>query len=418
MARVIAGSIGVVTRSSLLGVFVGIIPGIGTSTAAWIGYSVARNHTTQPEKFGEGNRDGVLGAESASNACEVGTIVPLLALGIPGSAAGAIMLAAINLVGMHPGPAMYARHGVEIWTIMFGIGLSGLVFAILAFPFIKCAETMSRLPVSILIGAIGTLCVMGAFLETQSTFGPMAMIVLGIVMVFGITLGLKPAPLIIGFVLGPGIEKELIRAYQIGGFERFTAPASLAILAIIAATLAAGIYRQKAAGAAKGPAAAAAGTQEIGAGRDQGGGSVLALIGLLVAMAMLAGTLSYPFFASLWVYFVAACFIALPSALLLAGDVRTRRPSLGAALAKLRAAAPGDRSLAAPAVVFAAFFLFIALIHPLGFLAASAVFCVCVTLFLDRSPRRAAIGAVAVVAMIWAVKSAFGFYLPPGPVGI
>ena len=68
--------------------------------------------------------------------------------------------------------------------------------------------------------------------------------------------------------------------------------------------------------------------------------------------------------------------------------------------------------------VFAAFFLFIALIRPLGFLTATAVFCLCVTLLLDRSPRRAAVSAVAVVGMIWVVKTAFGFYLPAGPAGV
>src|SRR5690606_4478623 len=116
----------ILLRSSLLGVIIGIIPGIGTSTAAWGGYAVARNHSKLPDRFGEGNRDGVLAAACASNAGAVGTIMPLLALGIPGSAGAAIMLASLTFVGINPGPSMYSNYGAQVCTIMFGTGLSAI----------------------------------------------------------------------------------------------------------------------------------------------------------------------------------------------------------------------------------------------------------------------------------------------------
>lgn len=426
MGNVLWSSIRVVTRSSLFGVFIGIVPGIGTSSAAWVGYSVARRHTRQPEPFGKGNRDGVLGAESASNACEVGTIIPLLALGIPGSAAAAIMLAALNLVGMNPGPSMYATHGAQVWTVMFGIGLSGLVFSLLAYPFIKGGESLSRLPVSMLLGAIGTLCVMGAFIQTHNTFGPLVMVVLGTAMIFGSALGLKVAPLLIGFVLGPGIEKELIRAYQIGGFERFTAPASMVIIAIIIATLAVSIYNNRKEARLAATASIDTGAAELDAAlaevQSNTPGSPLREImmssgGLIFSAYLLFETLSYPLFASLWVYFVAICFVAVPSSMILFRAIRATRRSPLSGNAWNEFNIERD-DLLRPAFVIAAFVVFIVLIPVLGFLISSALFCASIALFLDRSPLRAAIVALCVPALIWVVKNAFSFYLPPGPFGL
>lgn len=423
MGNVLASSLNVVTRSSLFGVFIGIIPGIGTSTAAWVGYSVARKHTKQPEKFGTGNRDGVLGAESASNACEVGTIIPLLSLGIPGSAAAAIMLAALNLVGINPGPSMYASHGAQVWTVMFGIGLSGLAFSILAYPFIKGGESLSRLPVSMLIGAIGTLCVMGAFLETHNIFGPLVMVILGTAMIFGTSLGLKVAPLLIGFVLGPGIEKELIRAYQIGGFERFTAPASMVLIAIIVGTLALSIYNNRRQPEPEAQAGTGSAELDTAIAEAQGAANrapikeiILSSLGLAFAAYLLFETLSYPLFASLWVYFVALCFIAVPSAIILYRGIRNLRgePQAGGVWDSLKIS---REAAIGPAVIIAAFVAFILLIPFLGFLISTALFCAGVTLFLDRSPLKALIVGISVPVLIWVVKYAFSFYLPRGPFG-
>jgi putative tricarboxylic transport membrane protein len=408
----------VVTRSSLFGVFIGVIPGIGTSTAAWIGYSVARSRSKLPDKFGQGNRDGVLGAESASNACEVGTIIPLLALGIPGSAAAAIMLAALNLVGINPGPSMYATHGAQVWTVMFGIGLSGIMFSLLAYPFIKGAQSLSSLPVSVLIGSIGTLCVMGAFLETHNLFGPTVMVVLGVLMVFGIAIGLRPAPLLIGFVLGPGIEKELIRAYQIRGFSRFLQPASLVILTIIAVTLAFAIYRRL-----KPTASDEDKLLELIEGGEKPDDSVqiartyltdklLAVLSIAFGAFLLSVTLSYPLFASLWVYFVGTFFVLLPAVLLLVKDLRSFSQNL--ALARSGTLEVDRSDLFKQLVIIGAFCAFIALINPLGFLLASAIFTFSIVAFFDRNVISAALAGIGVAAFIWVVKTAFSFYLPTG----
>lgn len=410
----------VVMRSSLVGVFIGIIPGIGTTTAAWAGYSVAQRNTTQPEKFGEGNRDGVLGAEAASNSCEVGTVIPLLALGIPGSAAAAIMLAALTLTGINPGPSMYANYGAQVWTIMFGIGLSGIVFTLLAYPFIIGAQYLSNLSVPLLVGAIGTLCVMGAYLQAHNLFGPYVFVILGVATVFGIMLGLKPSAILIGFVLGPAIERELIRGYQIGGFQRFLQPASLVILAIIVLTIVIAVIRNRQDRVAARADQALRGEQvnpAVAGVRENPRAffaeKLLATLAICFAAFLLIASTQYPLFASLWIYFVAGAFIMVPATVLM-----LRRVSLaGEAWAAWRVAAPMEihwRSVAEKAAVIAAFLAFIASIPTLGYLLAAAAFVFALVLFFDRRIIPALLSALIVGGLLWSVVTGFGIYMPQG----
>ncbi len=391
----------VVTRTSLVGSAIGMIPGIGPSTAAWVGYSIARAKTRRPEKFGEGNPDGVLGPESAGNACEVGTIVPLLALGIPGSAAAAVMLGALNMVGIYPGPSMYAQYGAEVWTVMFGIGLSGLMFTILAFPFIRGAQFLGRAPMSVLVAAIGTLCMMGAYMQTSDVFGIEAMLAIGVLTMLGMRIGLKPAPVLIGFVLGPGIEKELIRAYQIRGFARFLEPTSLAVLAIIVLTLGIAIYRgiQRRRTEPEQPAETSR--------RDLW----LAGCGLVVATCLVVFSIPYLFLAKLWVWFVATGFIAIPSLLLIRSSWSAlHRPHPASHVQE----ATSWKLVQQRGVLFAGLLGFLALIMPIGFVLASAIFVFALALYFERKPMQAVISGVAVAGFIWVMKTGFGFYLPTG----
>ena len=411
MWRVLWEGRNIVSRTSIMGVMIGIIPGIGPSTAAWVGYSIARAKSKQPERFGQGNRDGVLGPESASNACEVGTIIPLLALGIPGGAAAAIMLGALNLVGIYPGPSMYATHGAKLWTVMFGIGLSGFMFTLLAFPFIRSAQFLSRLPVSVLIGGIGTLCVMGAFLETQNLFGIVVMLILGVAMVFGSMMGLKPAPMLIGFVLGPGIEKELIRAYQIRGLSRFTEPASLFILAVILLTFAFAIYSSAKARRNPPPVEPEYVDLEVKPNPYKDAG--LAALGIALATCLVLFSVEYPLLAKLWIYVVAGGFVIIPSVLLLRGAT-IALSGAGGMRPKLWEG-PIDRKGVFEQVVLMALFLVFVLTMPyLGFVLSSVLFVFCLAFYFERRIVLAVTSGILTGLFIYVVKTGFGFYLPTG----
>jgi len=405
----------VLVRSALFGVLIGVVPGIGTSTASWGGYSVAQSLTKHPEPFGTGNPDGVLGAECASNSCEVGTVIPLLALGIPGSAGAAIMLGALSMVGINPGPSMYASYGQQVWTIIFGIGLSGFVFTLLAYPFIRGAQWMSLLSVPFLVAAIGILCVLGSYLQSHSAFGPFVMVLMGVAAMFGGNLGLKPAAVLIGFVLGPGIEKELIRAYQIGGFERFLKPTAAIILVVVLVTLVLGIIRnvrdhrlsqaEKAEAMAEGP------TEPDGVAAAKAftfGG-----LALVLAAALLLTTLHYPFYASIWVWFVGIGFLILPALILIRGNLKFA----GAARAWL-ATGPGETvdrvGMFSNVIVIAALLSYIGLITTLGFLLASGLFTLVLMLVFERGVVRPVLAAVGAMAFAWAVVTGFEIYMPRG----
>jgi putative tricarboxylic transport membrane protein len=410
----------VVLRSSLFGVLVGVIPGIGTTTAAWAGYATARTYSRLPDKFGEGNRDGVLGAESASNACEVGTIIPLLALGIPGSAGAAIMLGALTLVGINPGPAMYSAHGAQVWTIMFGIGLSGVAFTLLAYPFIRGAQYLSNFSVPVLIGAIGTLSVMGAYLQSHDLFGVFVMMVLGVLTLFGTFLGLKPSAILIGFVLGPSIEKELIRSYQIGGFERFLKPTALVILAIIAGTLILALIRhlQERSAKAKHRESEIPSDEDPTLASDTPGGflkeKLLAVLGIVFAAYLLSETRHYPLFASLWVYFVAAAFITLPSALMLGRNLGYMGTAAALLPKVVRSTVIDWSSIRNQVIVVIAFILFIALMGPLGFIVSSALFTFGLCLYFDRKWPAAIVSGLTVGVAMYVICLGFEIYMPHG----
>jgi putative tricarboxylic transport membrane protein len=420
MARVIVRARGIILRSSFVGVLIGIIPGIGTTTAAWAGYSIAQNSTREPEKFGEGNIDGVSGAEAASNACEVGTIIPLLALGIPGSAAAAIMLAALTLVGINPGPSMYANYGPQVWTIMFGVGLSGLAFTLLAYPFIVGAQYLSNLSVPLLVGAIGTLCVMGAYLQSHNLFGAYVIIALGVATVFGSMIGLKPSAVLIGFVLGPAIEKELIRAYQIGGFGRFMQPTALVILTIIGLTLLAAAvrsYKERRA-TLQSEASTPELLKSIEAELSEPSNSflkekLLAGLGIVFALGLLNATRSYPLFASLWIYLVAGAFIMVPALMLMFRRIGGFSQAWQAYLSGPKLAINWT-AVREQAAVIAAFLGFIAIIPTLGFVLAAMLFVFALVIFFDRSIWRAVLAALGVTVMIYAVVEGFGIYVPQG----
>jgi putative tricarboxylic transport membrane protein len=428
MAQLLFEARRVAFKSAIVGCIIGIIPGIGTSTAAWAGYSVAQRNTTQPEKFGEGNRDGVLGAESASNACEVGTIVPLLALGIPGSAAAAIMLAAVTIRGINPGPSMYVNFGAEVWTIIFGIGLSGVVFTILAYPFIVGAQYMSNLSVSLLVGAIGTLCVMGSYLHAHNLFGPYTFVVLGVATLFAMQLGLKAPAILIGFVLGPVIEKELIRSYQIGGFGRFLQPTALTILGIIAITVILAILRHRKdrvaaeMSAAQAAIAAEDGPAEVGTREGVEADpaaylreKLLAVLSLAFAAFLLTASLSYELFASLWIYFIAAVFIIPPAMILLLRHLDL----MSVAMSAWQALPKGQtdwRGIVEKTIVVLAFLSYIALITTLGFLLASALFVFGLVFYFERKLLRALFCGIGTAAALWLVLSGFQIYMPQGTI--
>ncbi len=231
-------------RGSILGFIVGVLPGAGATVASLMSYSVEKSVSRTPEKFGKGAMAGLVGPEAANNAASSGAMVPLLTLGIPGSAATAVLLAAFILWGLTPGPLLMAQKPDFAWGLIASMYLGNmalLALNIFAIPlFVQMIKLPYRIlaPAVILICTIGTYSVNGSIIETWLMFGA------GLVGFFMKLHGYSPAALVLALVLGPLAEQSLRQTMTIsqGSFGIFLdRPMSLAILGLTLAMLAAGI---------------------------------------------------------------------------------------------------------------------------------------------------------------------------------
>jgi putative tricarboxylic transport membrane protein len=236
---------GALARGSLLGFVVGVLPGAGATVASLMSYSLEKTMSPTPEKFGKGAMAGLVGPESANNAASSGAMVPLLTLGIPGSASTAVLLAAFTLWGLTPGPLLMGEKPAFAWGLIASMYLGNvalLALNVFAIPlFVQMVKLPYRIlaPTVILICTIGTYSVNGSIIETWMMLGA------GVAGFFMKLHGFSPAALVLALVLGPLAEQSLRQSLTIsqGSLAIFVQrPVSLAILCITAAVLAAGIY--------------------------------------------------------------------------------------------------------------------------------------------------------------------------------
>ncbi|MCA0973102.1 tripartite tricarboxylate transporter permease [Halomonas denitrificans] len=226
------------SRSSILGVIIGILPGIGASTAAMVSYSETVRWSKHPEKFGKGAPEGIAAPEAANNAAAMGALVPLFALGIPGSGTTAIILGAFIMHGLQPGPMFMLTSSDLIYAVFAGLFVVN--FMILAFskPFIKLFTRLLNVPYSALGPIILMCCIVGTYSVRNSMFDVWLMLGFG---VLGFLLEKIKFPLvsiILGLVLGPIAESELRRSLAMSQGDLsifFSRPisASLIVIAVL-----------------------------------------------------------------------------------------------------------------------------------------------------------------------------------------
>lgn len=219
-------------KSGFIGGLIGMLPGVGATTAAIVGYGQAARSSKHPETFGKGDPEGIAAAEMANNAAAPAAMIPLLSLGIPGSAITAIILGAFMLHGLRPGPLFMMQQKDLAFIIFAGVLLSQLVFFAAAFaaviPFIK----LRTLPRPLLIVFILSFAILG----TAAMGGPSAMPTMVVLGIFGYILercDFPLAPVVFGLVLGPIIEKSLRRALMIAQYDIIVVlarPITLALL--------------------------------------------------------------------------------------------------------------------------------------------------------------------------------------------
>lgn len=198
-------------RSGLIGVFIGILPGIGASVCNLLAYGAAKKSSKTPEKFGTGIIDGLVASESSNNACIGGTMVPLLTLGIPGDVVTAILLGAFVVNGLTPGPLFYSQN-IELMYVIFALLFIGaIVTFVIQFFGIRGFIQVLRIPQNILLPMVLVMCVIGSFATNNRMFDVWTLLFWGLLGYGMIKLKFPLTPMIMGYILGPLCEKYLRR---------------------------------------------------------------------------------------------------------------------------------------------------------------------------------------------------------------
>jgi len=204
-------------RSSLIGTWVGILPGVGANIGSVLAYSAAKAASQAPEEFGHGSEEGIIASEAANNATVGGALIPLVALGIPGSVIDAILLGALVLHGLTPGPLLFKDSPQVVHTIMATTLVANFVMALFMLAAIRYLTRLMLAPRAYLVPIIMVFCVVGSFAQNNRLFDVWVMLAFG-ALGFGLeTIKIPLAPFVIGFILAPIAEENLGAGLQASG---------------------------------------------------------------------------------------------------------------------------------------------------------------------------------------------------------
>ncbi|WP_319784468.1 tripartite tricarboxylate transporter permease [Oceanisphaera sp. IT1-181] len=203
-------------RSSFIGVFLGIIPGLGATPAAFLAYSEARRNSKDPDSFGKGNLEGVAASEAGNSGVAGSTMIPLLALGIPGDVITAVVLGAFMIHGLQPGPLMFQNNIELIYAVFMGIMIGSIVLFFVGRAAIPILGRLVSMRSSLLFPAVLVLCVYGSYAVNNSLLDVAVMFIMGIVGIVFVKATIPLAPLLIAFVLGPLLENNFRQGMLMG----------------------------------------------------------------------------------------------------------------------------------------------------------------------------------------------------------
>jgi len=226
-------------RAGIVGIIVGIIPAAGSAVAVSMSYAQEKKLYENKETFGDGNPRGIVAAETGNNSAVGGALIPLLTLGVPGDTMTAVLVGALLVHGLQPGPQLFTEHQDFIAAIYVALAFTVMTTFLLAVPLMRVfARLLSSKPRLLYVGVL-ILCVTGAFAVQNSYFDVVLMIVFGMVGYFFTKLGIPPAPMMFGLVLGPLLEENLRRTLIVydSWSVFFTRPICIAMLIVTAAFL-------------------------------------------------------------------------------------------------------------------------------------------------------------------------------------
>jgi len=224
-----------ILRGSVLGFFLGILPGGHPATASFLSYAVEKRISKEPERFGKGAIEGVAGPESANNSATAGGFIPLFILGIPSNAVLALIFGALMIHGMRPGPNLLNEYPDLFWGVISSMYIGNVMLLILNLPLIPMWVQVLKVPQRILFSLIIVFCIIGSYSLKNSSFDVLVMMIFGLLGYLFRKFEYEPAPLILAFVLGPMVETNLRQSLLLsrGSFLIFfTRPLSAVFIGI------------------------------------------------------------------------------------------------------------------------------------------------------------------------------------------
>ncbi|WP_193183335.1 tripartite tricarboxylate transporter permease [Nisaea sediminum] len=205
----------VIARGTLIGSIVGILPGLGASVGSFLSYGATQKASKTPEKYGTGMIEGVAAAESADNAVVPSSLIPLFALGIPGSVIAAILIAAFILHGLTPGPLMFQQQPRLVADVYAAMLCASVILLIVGYTGQRLFAQVIKVPLRLIIPGVLLLCSVGAYMETSSVFSIYAMLFFTLVGFFARKLDFSFVTFLIGFVIGPKLELSFRQSLQL-----------------------------------------------------------------------------------------------------------------------------------------------------------------------------------------------------------
>ena len=198
-----------ILRGTVLGFFLGILPGGGAVIASFASYAMEKKMSRTPERFGKGAIEGVAGPEAANNAAAGGAFIPLMTLGIPPNVVMALLLGAFIIHGLQPGPLLMVQKPDLFWGIVASMYIGNVMLLVLNMPLIGMWVQVLKVPYSVLFPLILMFCIVGVFASGNAVFDVFVMVVFGVLGYLMRKFGYEPAPLVLAFVLGPMLENNL-----------------------------------------------------------------------------------------------------------------------------------------------------------------------------------------------------------------
>jgi putative tricarboxylic transport membrane protein len=235
---------GTIGRSGVIGTMIGIIPGVGEDIGAWASYAVARRLSPERDQFGTGSKEGLIAAETGNSAGVPGALIPALTLAVPGSAPAAVLIAALFIHGVRPGPMIMLEQPDFIYRVAAMLLLATLAIAAFGLALSRVFVRILRVPREVLMPVVFVLCVIGPYALTQRVFDIWVMVGFGVLGFVLRQMKFPMPPLVLGNILGDLLDKNLRRGLtlsdgDLGAF--FTRPISAVFVALIVLTIAASL---------------------------------------------------------------------------------------------------------------------------------------------------------------------------------